>query len=117
MSNKDSSEISGANFPALRSFLRGYFHEDLADEYGSPEEAADAFCEDADTDERLAVAREWMRFEELTRGSSIAEINRLLTTKLGSAIQLNEEEREHVSSMFARYLKPKTHHRPADERD
>ena len=47
MSSKNSPEISGANFPALRSFLRGYFHEDMADEYGSPEEAADAFCEDA----------------------------------------------------------------------
>ena len=26
-------EITPANFPALRSFLRGYFHEDVADEY------------------------------------------------------------------------------------
>lgn len=115
MSSKNSPEISGANFPALRSFLRGYFHEDMADEYGSPEEAADAFCEDADTDERLAVAREWSRFNELVQGRSIAEINRLLTLKLGSGVQINEEELEQVSAIFDRYLKPKTHPHSHDE--
>jgi hypothetical protein len=115
MSNKDSTEISMANFPALRSFLRGYFHEDLTDEYGSPAEAAEAFCEDADTDERLTVAREWLRFMELVRGRSAAEINRLLTTKLGSATQLNDEEIEQVSSIFAKYLKPRTRHHAPEE--
>jgi hypothetical protein len=29
-------EIIAANFPALHTFLRGYFHEDVADEYGTP---------------------------------------------------------------------------------
>jgi hypothetical protein len=115
MSQKDLTEVSAANFPALRSFLRGYFHEDLADEYGTPEEAADAFCEDAETEERLAVAREWLRFIELVHGRSTSEINRLLTTKLGSATQLNEEEMEKVSTIFARYLKPKTRNRPVEE--
>ncbi len=38
-------EITAANFPALHTFLRGYFHEDVADEYGTPPEAADQFCE------------------------------------------------------------------------
>ncbi len=52
-------EITPANFPALRSFLRGYFHEDVADEYGTPVDAADQFCEDAESDERNAVANEW----------------------------------------------------------
>jgi CdiI immunity protein len=115
MSHKDLTEISAANFPALRSFLRGYFHEDLADEYGTPEEAADAFCEDAETEERLTVAREWVRFIELVHGRSTSEINRLLTTKLGSATQLNEEEMEKVSAIFARYLKTKTRNRPVEE--
>jgi hypothetical protein len=59
-------EITAANFPALHTFLRGYFHEDVADEYGTPPEAADQFCEDADTDERIPVAREWQQLVELT---------------------------------------------------
>ena len=54
-------EITAANFPALHTFLRGYFHEDVADEYGTPPEAADQFCEDAETDERIPVAREWQQ--------------------------------------------------------
>ena len=87
----------------------------MADEYGSPEEAADAFCEDADTDERLAVAREWARFNELVQGRSIAEINRLLTLKLGSGVEINQEELEQVSAIFDRYLKPKTHPHSHDE--
>jgi hypothetical protein len=115
MTHKDSSEISAANFATLRTFLRGYFHEDLADEYGSPQEAAETFCEDADTDERLAVARQWVRFIELTHGRPTSEINRLLTTKLGSATQLNEEELEQVSTVFDRYVKPKKSHHPAEE--
>ena len=59
-------EITAANFPALHTFLRGYFHEDVADEYGTPPEAADQFCEDAETDERIPVAREWQQLVELT---------------------------------------------------
>ena len=59
-------EITAADFPALHTFLRGYFHEDVADEYGTPPEAADQFCEDAETDERIPVAREWQQLMELT---------------------------------------------------
>jgi hypothetical protein len=110
MNKKDASDISAEKFPALRSFLRGYLHQDVADEYGSPQEAAETFCEDADTDERLTVAKEWGRFTELVRGRSTAEINRLLTTKLGSAIQLDEMEIEQISAIFDRYLRPKTRH-------
>ena len=58
-------EINAADFPALHSFLRGYFHEDVADEYGTPAEAADQFCEDAETDERIPVAREWQQLSTL----------------------------------------------------
>ena len=115
MNKKDSSDISADKFPALRSFLRGYLHEDLADEYGSPQEAAETFCEDADTEERLAVARDWSRFMELVRGRSTAEINRLLTMKLGSAVQLDDMEIEQISAIFDRYLRPKAHRHNAVE--
>ena len=97
-------EISAENFPALHTFLRGYFHEDVADEYGTPSEAADQFCEDAETDERIPVAREWQRIVDLTEGHPAA-LNAALK-KLGSAIQLKEDQIPEVSAIFARCLKP-----------
>src|SRR5258705_697859 len=83
-------DITPANFPALHTFLRGYFHEDVADEYGTPPEAADQFCDDAETDERIPVAREWQQVSQLTQAQPAA-LNAALK-KLGSAIRLTEEE-------------------------
>jgi hypothetical protein len=105
-------EITAANFPALHTFLRGYFHEDVADEYGTPAEAADQFC-DAETDERVPVAREWQQLVELT-GTEPAPLNAALK-KLGSAIKLNEQEIPQVSAIFARCLAVKPHRRVANE--
>jgi contact-dependent growth inhibition (CDI) system CdiI-like immunity protein len=105
-------EITSANFPSLRAFLRGYFHEDVADEYGTPPEAADQFCEDAETDERIPVAREWQRVLELTEGQPAA-LNAALR-KLGSAIQLKEDEIPEVSAIFARCLGVKPPRRAAN---
>jgi hypothetical protein len=106
-------EITAANFPALHTFLRGYFHEDVADEYGTPAEAADQFCDDAETDERVPVAREWQQLVELT-GTEPAPLNAALK-KLGSAIKLNEQEIPQVSAIFARCLAVKPHRRVANE--
>ena len=106
-------EINAANFPALHTFLRGYFHEDVADEYGTPPEAADQFCEDAETDERVPVAREWQHLVELT-GTDPSPLNAALK-KLGSAIKLNEEEIPQVGAIFARCLAIKPHRRVANE--
>ncbi|MGA7631251.1 MAG: contact-dependent growth inhibition system immunity protein [Terriglobales bacterium] len=106
-------EITVAHFPALHTFLRGYFHEDVADEYGTPAEAADQFCDDAETDERVPVAREWQQLVELT-GTEPAPLNAALK-KLGSAIKLNEEEIPQVSAIFARCLAVKPHRRVANE--
>jgi hypothetical protein len=117
MNKKDPSDISAEKLPALRTFLRGYFHQDLADEYGSPQEAAETFCEDADTEERLAVAKDWHKFMELVHGRSTAEINRLLTMKLGSAVQLEDMEIEQISAIFDRYLRPKAHRHNALEEE
>jgi hypothetical protein len=109
------SEITPANFPALRSFLRGYFHEDVADEYGSPVDAADQFCEDAESDERTAVAQEWTQLMTLLQGRSLPEINQALTIKLGGAVRLNEEELQQVSEIFARCLAIKPRRKVANE--
>jgi hypothetical protein len=106
-------EITIANFPALHTFLRGYFHEDVADEYGTAPEAADQFCEDAETDERLPVAREWQQLSELT-GAQPAPLNAALK-KLGSAIRLNEDEIPQISAIFARCLAVRSHRRVANE--
>ena len=106
-------EITAAKFPALHTFLRGYFHEDVADEYGTPPEAADQFCEDAETDERIPVAREWQQLMELTGGQPAA-LNPALK-KLGSAIQLKEAHIPQVSAIFARCLAVKPHRRVANE--
>jgi CdiI immunity protein len=106
-------EVTAANFPALHTFLRGYFHEDVADEYGTAPEAADQFCEDAESDERIPVAREWQHLVELT-GNETPALNAALK-KLGSAIKLNEEEIPQVSAIFARCLAVKPHRRAANE--
>jgi len=103
-------EVTPANFPALRSFLRGYFHEDVADEYGTPTEAAEQFCEDAETDERTAVAHEWTQLIHALEGQSLAEINKALTTKLGGSVRLSEEEFQQVTQVFARCLSVKHRH-------
>jgi hypothetical protein len=106
-------EITTANFPALHTFLRGYFHEDVADEYGTPPEAADQFCEDADTDERVPVAREWQQLLDLA-GAQPATLNPALK-KLGSAIRLTEADIPQVSAIFARCLAVKPPRRVASE--
>src|SRR5260370_2139126 len=102
-------EITAANFPALHTFLRGYFHEDVADEYGTPAEAADQFCDDAETDERIPVAREWQQVVELT-GTQPAPLNAPLK-KLGGAILVTEESIPQVPASFARCLAVRPHRR------
>lgn len=94
-------EIDGAHFPALRAFLRGYFHEDMAEEYGSTEEAVRQFCEDADSSERRAVEAEWKRFLEQTHGQPLKTVNQLLTKNLGSSRALaTPEELLKISEAF-----------------
>jgi hypothetical protein len=115
MNPNPKPEITAANFPALRAFLRGYFHEDIADEYGTPVEAADQFCEDADTDERTAVAREWTHLLSLLQGRPLPEINQALTGKLGGSVRLNEEQLQQVSEIFTRCLAIKPHRKLAND--
>src|SRR5260370_26597354 len=106
-------EITAANFPALHTFLRGYFHEDVADEYGTPPEAADQFCEDAETDERIPVAREWRQLSELTQAQPAA-LNAALK-KLASAIRLTEKDIPQVAANFAQCLAVAPHRRHSNQ--
>jgi CdiI immunity protein len=111
--NSPKVAIIADNFPALHTFLRGYFHEDVADEYGTAAEAADQFCEDADSDERIPVAREWQKIIELTENHTPA-LNAALK-KLGAAIQLTEDQVPEISAIFARCLGAKQPRRAANE--
>jgi hypothetical protein len=97
--------VTAADYPALRSFLRGYFHEDMKDEYGSPKEAAQEFCSDASADERAAVADEWSRFMDKTKGKPLEEINRILTGPLGSSCILSGEDLEKISAALSKTSK------------
>ncbi len=99
-SHEGSNDITAATFPALRSFMHGYFHEDMADEYGTLDEAVRQFCEDADTKERKTVAHEWHRFVAQTKGQSLSAINKVLNEKLGSACRLQPEDIDKISRAF-----------------
>lgn len=50
---------TAADFPALATFLDGYFHEDFRALYGSPAEAALEFTRDADFGLRADVDAEF----------------------------------------------------------
>lgn len=113
--HQESHEITAASFPALRSFLHGYFHEDMADEYGTLEEAASQFYEDADPDERKSVAGEWNRFLTQTKGLSLPSMNKLLA-KLGSACRLKPDDVEKISRAF-QGLRPKKEETSEEEEE
>lgn len=78
-------KIDAREFAALREFLRGYLHEDYAQERGSVREAVQQFARDADPGQRAEVARQWMTFVQLTEPQPLAVIVGLLTKNLGSA--------------------------------
>jgi hypothetical protein len=99
---KSPATISATDYPALRTFLRGYFHQDMKEEYGSPEEAVREFSADASTEERAAVAKDWSRFIEQTKGRPLEEINRILTGPLGSSRILTGEDLGRISAMLSR---------------
>jgi hypothetical protein len=64
--------------PALRSFLRGYLHEDWKQEYESAKQAARDFWEDADPEERDRVRSQWLTFVESAKGQPLEKISRRL---------------------------------------
>jgi hypothetical protein len=105
-SAKSAPAISAADFPSLRSFLRGYFHQDMKDEYGSAEEAVREFCRDADEKERSAVATEWSRFLAQTKAQPQEQINRILTDQLGSSYSLTAEDFAQITTILRKPQKP-----------
>jgi len=103
----DGAPISAEDFPALRSFLRGYLHQDMKDEYGSPAEAVREFCEDASPEERTAVAKDWSRFLDQTRGQSLEQINRHLTGTLGGSYSITADDMQQITALLRDTQKPR----------
>jgi hypothetical protein len=77
-------------FSALRSFLRGYLHEDWKQEYESVEQAVRDFWQDADPGERRELRAEWLTFTESVKGQPLETITRRLQD-FGSAWQPSSE--------------------------
>lgn len=92
--------ISATDFPALHNFLRGYFHQDMKDAYGSAAGAASAFWHDAAPADRTALSRDWQRFIRQTNGMPLDEINRILTGPLGSSYSLQKPEIDEISRIL-----------------
>jgi hypothetical protein len=94
------ASVSPDQFPALREFLRGYFHEDLEDEYGSPEAAARQFWQDADQNQRKTVSDEWSKLLSGTKHFSLDQTNQLLQ-KIGSAWNFDSrKEIQAIANIF-----------------
>jgi len=98
--DKKDVTLSAGQFPALRNFLRGYFHQDMKDEYSSAAGAARAFCQDASAEDLAALSTEWSRFIQLTAAMSPDQINQLLTGPLGSSYAITKAEIEQISSIL-----------------
>jgi len=92
--------LSAAQFPALHNFLRGYFHQDMKDEYGSAAGAARAFCQNASAAERSALSAEWARFTQQTAGLPLEQVNQLLTGPLGSSYAIADGDIEKLSNIL-----------------
>jgi hypothetical protein len=110
---RSSRKVSGeqviklGEFPALRQFMHGYLHEDFMEEYGSAEDAAAEFCQDADPEEREQVADEWRRFLKATSELPINTVRKLMTEKFGSAWHF--EDKDEFERFSSTLLKKHTH--------
>jgi CdiI immunity protein len=99
MKPKSKTEPSN-DLPALRNFVRGYFHQDMKDEYGSAKGALLAFCEDASANEKAALARDWSQLMAAEAGQPIEHLNQTLTQKLGSSYSVTADEVQQMTTIL-----------------
>jgi hypothetical protein len=95
-----SDEVRAAEFPLLREFFRGYLHQDMREEHGSVESAAANFWENADIDERVAIAKEWERLLTRFKSKPFPELIQAVTRDLGSGQMLEPDDVEKISALF-----------------
>jgi hypothetical protein len=60
-------------FPMLREFMRGYLHQDIVPEHGTPQAAARAYLADLSDAERDALANEVRRMKTTLKNLTPAE--------------------------------------------
>jgi len=108
---KTSASVSRDEYPKFSEFLRGYLHQDAAEEYDSADEAAEEFLSDADSDEKNVLQKEVRRFLQWSERQSLnaqnsafktlggywtfennAEVSRFLRSLLGTHPKHDEEE-------------------------
>jgi hypothetical protein len=73
------------SYPALRSFCRGYLHEDALAEYGSAAGAVAAFRADASAKEQRALEADWRRFAADTADWPLDRLSSHFAGALGAA--------------------------------
>jgi hypothetical protein len=90
------------DFPVLRDFLRGYFHQDWNDEYESAGAAVEQFCGDAGLGQAATLAEEWDRLNQISGGKQDATTE--LLKELGGAWNpTSQNELDEISRALARY--------------
>jgi contact-dependent growth inhibition (CDI) system CdiI-like immunity protein len=72
---KTAPTVSRNDYPKFSEFLRGYLHQDAAEEYDSADEAAEEFLADADSDERTTLQKEVRKFLQWAERQSLAAQN------------------------------------------
>jgi hypothetical protein len=75
---KPSAAVSRNDYPKLSEFLRGYLHQDAAEEYDSADEAAQEFLADADSDERTMLQKEVRKFLQWSERQGLSAQNSAL---------------------------------------
>ena len=110
---KTPATVSRNDYPKFSEFLRGYLHQDAAEEYDTADEAAEEFLTDADSDEKTTLQKEARKFLQWSERQSLAaqnsalkalgsywtfdtpaEVTSFLQTLLGNHPKHDEEEEE-----------------------
>lgn len=110
---KTAPTVSRNDYPKFSEFLRGYLHQDAAEEYDNADEAAEEFLADADSDERTTLQKEVRKFLQWAEHQSLAaqnsafkalggywsfdntaEVTRFLQRLLGKHAKHDEEEED-----------------------
>jgi CdiI immunity protein len=75
---KSTAAVSRTDYPKFSEFLRGYLHQDAAQEYDSADEAAEEFLADADSEERTTLQKEVRTFLQWSEHQSLGTKNSAL---------------------------------------
>ncbi|MGZ4787523.1 MAG: hypothetical protein ACXVZX_03320 [Terriglobales bacterium] len=100
--NSDSHGLDRAQFPHLSEFARGYLHEDLIPEHGSPLQATIAYLHDLTPAERKKIADEAFRFRATVKEMSSAGVNSAIARLGASWTFISKDELDQVLQTLER---------------